>query len=93
MTATERRERQAQLFGESTTLLDICMDVRHGVRGDADWWPTEMVDATEAFLNDTLASWSPTAPAFGEDAEIDAAVRGLIVATANYLARKRMARL
>lgn len=69
---------QERLFGQMTTLPEICLAVRGAVNGAADPWPTEKVDETLVMLRSRLNTWQESSRTY---TRVDNAVKEMVLAT------------
>lgn len=59
MTRLEALKLQDKLFGQCSTIIEICMGLRMSLNGSADWWGQQLTDQTLEIVKARLDSWTP----------------------------------
>ena len=79
MTRDEALCEQRALTHPTSTLPEVCMDLRMAVNGSADAWDVAYLRRVVRMLQARITTWQPTV--FAKSARLDEAVRALVEAT------------
>ncbi len=79
MTRDEALREQRAITHPTSTLPEVCMDLRMAVNGSADGWDVAYIRRVVRMLQSRLATWQPTL--YEKSRRVDAAVHALVEAT------------